>query len=530
MFDVLITGGTVIDGSGAPRRRADVGVSNGKIQAIGSLGSEPAKRKIDATGLIVAPGFIDSHCHSDIALVANPTAPSKVHQGVTTEIIGNCGWSSYPLSRHTKESFIRLGKPVFGYPEVQWDWKDLPTYFAQLNAQGTSVNVGSLIGHGAVRAAVMDFDDRAPTLAELSQMCQLVEEGMAAGALGISTGLSYPPGVYAKTEELTALSKVVARHGGIYATHLRDQVDHLEESVEEALTIGRGASVSVLISHHKTSGPRNFGKVRSTLRLLENARAEGLKTHSDMYPYIAGATTMLMLLPPWIFDSGHEALLARLADPKVRQTLLRNWEEGIPCWENRVGAIGWESITISYVATEKNRDVEGLTVPQAAARRGKSIVDFLCDLLVEERGEVGQILQNSCEQDMLMVMLHPNSMVGSDGIDVGERPHPRQYDTFPKILGELVREREVMSLETAIHKMTGYTAKAFNLDGRGIVKEGFHADLAIFDPTTIQSRSTFQKPRQYPVGIEWVMLNGKFTLDAGKLTGELSGSTLRRSS
>lgn len=528
MYDIMLSGGKVIDGSGAPAFDADVAVQDGMIAAVGDLRGTAARRHIDAQGRVVAPGFIDSHCHSELALIARPATESKTRQGVTTEILGNCGWSAYPLAEATRRSITQLAKPIFGYPEVEWEWDDLEGYFDHLSQRGTGVNVATLMGHGNLRAAVLGFENRAPSPGELEKMQSLVQQAMDQGALGLSSGLCYVPGVYARTDELVALAKVVGRNGGLYATHLRDQVDGLVDSVTEALDIGRQARTPVLISHHKTCGQRNFGKVRLTLDLLEQARSEGMKTYSDMYPYIAGSTTIVMLLPPWVMEGGLDAMLVRLADPAQRRRIAHDWLHGLAGWENRVSAVGWESVTVSYVVTDRNRDVEGLTVVEGAARRGKSVCDFLCDLLIEERGEVGQILVNSCEEDMLMVLAHPYSMIGSDGIDAGDKPHPRQYATFPKVLGELVRERKAMTLEQAVHKMSGYTAQAFGLPGIGLVRRGLRADITVFDPATIRANATFKDPRRFPDGIDWVLVNGKAAVAEGQSTGELNGRMLRK--
>jgi N-acyl-D-aspartate/D-glutamate deacylase len=528
MFDILITSGTVVDGSGAPRFRADVALQDGLIAAVGDLKNESARLRIDATDQVVAPGFIDSHCHSELSLVAKPIAESKARQGVTTEVLGNCGWSAYPLASATRDTITNFARPIFGSPEVEWAWSDLAGYYDNLSARSVGVNVATLVGHGNVRAAVLGFEDRKATADELEQMKALVQQAMDHGALGLSTGLSYPPGIYASTEELVELARVAGRNGGLYASHLRDQVDELVGSVQEALDIGRLANLPVLISHHKTCGLRNHGKVKFTLSMLEQARKSGTPTFSDMYPYLAGSSTIVMLLPPWMFNGGIEAMLARLRNRDLRARIAHDWEHGLPGWENRVAAVGWENVTVSHVATSKNRDIEGLSVAQGAAKRGKSTVDFFCELLVEERGEAGMILVNSCDEDMLMVLAHPNSMVGSDGIDVGAHPHPRQYGTFPKVLGELVREKKAMTLEAAVNKMSGFTAQTFGLPQIGLVRQGYHADITVFDPSTIKDVATYRDPRRFPKGIEWVIVGGVPSVALGNTTGDLNGRVLRR--
>lgn len=529
MYDILITGGTVVDGSGAPGFRADVAVKDGHIAAIGDLKGAATRKRIDGSDRVVAPGFIDSHCHSELALIAHPTAPSKARQGVTTEILGNCGWSAYPLADATRQTITYFSRPIFGHPDVQWPWSDLDGYFGHLTERGVGVNVATLVGHGNIRAAVLGFEDRAPSPAELEQMKVLTQQAMDQGALGISTGLCYPPGIYASTDELVELSCVVGKSGGLYATHLRDQVDLLVESVQEALNIGRRAKLPILISHHKTCGKRNHGKVKATLPLLEEARRQGIETFSDIYPYLAGSSTIVVILPPWVISGGLEAMLGRLADPASRVRITHDWENGLPGWENRSAAVGWENVIISHVITATNRDLEGLTVATAAAKRSKSIVDTLCDLLLEERGEVGMLVINSCEEDMLMVLNHPYSMVGSDGLDVGDNPHPRQYGTFPKILGEYVREKQALTLESAIRKMTGYTAQTFGLPEIGLVKAGYRADLVLFDPATVKDLATYADSRRYPEGIDWVMVGGIPSVAEGRPTGDRNGRVLRRS-
>jgi dihydroorotase/N-acyl-D-amino-acid deacylase len=334
-------------------------------------------------------------------------------------------------------------------------------------ARGAAVNVATLAGHGALRAAVLGLDDRAPTPQELASMKDLLHRAMQQGALGLSSGLCYVPGVYAHTSELVELARVASAHGGIYATHMRDQVDGLLASVEESVDVASRANARLLISHHKTCGPRNFGKARISLAMLDAARARGVETHSDMYPYLAGSTTLAMLFPPWVLDGGQKAMMARLASDACRARIRYDWAHGIAGWENRIAALGWESVTISCLKHAERQAWIGLTVDDAAKRAGQEVCDFVFDLMLAEQGEVGQIMQNSCEEDLRAVLTHPHSMVGSDGLDVGERPHPRQYGAFPKVLGELVRDKGWMTLEQAVHRMTGATARTFKLGGVG---------------------------------------------------------------
>lgn len=528
MLDLIIHGGHVIDGTGAARLRADVGITGGTIAEVGDLSASKGKSSIDARGKIVCPGFIDSHAHSEISVLARPDAAAKIRQGVTTEVVGNCGFSAFPLSAGSKEMARSFAQPVLGHPEIEWDWTDASGYFDRLERQGSAVNVATLIGHGTVRSAVLGFDKRAPSPAEVGEMQRLLDQGMAQGAYGMSTGLCYAPGVFADTDEIVELCRVVARNGGVYATHLRDQSNHLEEAVEEALDIGRRSGAPVLISHHKAAGARNWGKVDRTLGLLDAAQASGMKTWSDVYPYIAGQSTMLSILPPWAVEGGVEAMLGRLTDPAMRRRIKTDFETGLPGWENRAGSIGWENVIISSVETEANRDLAGLSVHAAASRRGKTELDFLMDLLVDEAGMVGRQSVQCSEEDVLTVLTHERTMIGSDGLDV-ENPHPRQYGCFARVLGEYVRERHALTLETAIYKMTGLTAATFGFHDLGVIRPGKRADIVIFDAQTIRERGTFSDPSQHPDGIDWVLVGGAATVAEGKPTGARNGRVLRKS-
>lgn len=527
MYDTLIRGGTVVDGRGGSPRRADVGVRDGRITAVGDLTGYGARRQIDASGLMVSPGFIDSHCHSELSLLADPSAEAKLRQGVTTEILGNCGWSTFPTGGAV--AAIRdLSGPIFGHPEIVWDWSDLSGYFQRLADVGTSVNVATLVGHGSVRAAVMQLEDRTATSGELDAMRALVQTAMDQGALGFSSGLAYPPGVYASPNELSELAAVSSRAGGIYATHMRDQVDGLVDSVREALEVGRRAKTPVLISHHKSVGRRNFGKVDQTLAMVDEANSDGFEVSSDIYPYLAGSSSMLMLLPPWVWAGSLEDILARLRDGAMRARIARELKTGLPGWENRVAAVGWENIVIAHVGSERNAHLLELTVLEAAAQAQKPPIQFLCDLLLEERCDVGDLTLNSCEDDLLAVLTHTRTVVGSDGLDVGEKPHPRLYGTFPRVLGQYVREEAALSMATAVRKMTGQTADLFRLRERGYLKPGYQADIVVFDPAVIRDTATYENPRQFAVGIEHVIVGGISSILAGQLTGDFGGRNLKR--
>lgn len=531
MSDLWITNGTLVDGRGAPRFRGHVRVRDGRIAEV-TRGAMPraagGNGVLAADGLAVAPGFIDIHTHDELALLANPAMPCKTRQGVTTVVLGNCGFSAAPLHPETMALQREVSAPIFGHGEVEWDWGDLGGYFGRLERHGCAVNAASLVGHGALRAAVMGFARRAPAAAELEAMQRRLAACLEAGALGLSTGLVYPPGCYAETAELVALARAMAPYGGWYATHLRDQADRLPEAVKEALAVGAGGDVPVHISHHKCSGRANFGRVRDSLALLDGARSGGEAPGSDMYPYLAGSSTLVSLFPPWSLEGGVQALLERLADGGQRAAITRAFATGLPGWENRIGAVGWENILVSAVDTGANQALVGRSLADIARARGRPPESVIAELVEEERGRVGYIGYNSSEADLETMMRHPRTSVGSDGLDVGERPHPRLYGTFPRILGEYVRRRGVLSLEAAVYRMTGLPAAQARLEGIGRIAPGCRADLVLFDPETVADLATFADPRQYPLGIPHVLNGGTAVVRDGRETGALPGRVLRR--
>lgn len=532
-YDLVVRDATLVDGTGAARRPADVAVLGGRIAAIADAGALPPHRaaaSVDAGGLCLAPGFIDSHTHSDVALLGDPDAWPKVSQGVTTEVVGNCGWSTVPGGHRHSTAFERQGRPIFGHGDVDWTWRDLDGYVRALGRRGTAVNVAALVGHGALRAAVMGFDDRPATSAELEAMASLLAAAMRQGAFGLSTGLAYAPGCYAPTSELVELARVVAAHGGLYATHLRDQADGLVASVEEALAIGEGAALPVLVSHHKTVGPRNFGTVRTTLTLMDEQHARGLATYSDVYPYLAGSSTMLPLLPPWVLSELGTPLAVKLRDPALRARIRRDLAEGVDGWENRAGTVGWDRVFVARVASERHRDVVGRSLAELGHDRGVDPADVMMDLLADEDGEVSSLIFNSCEDDLVTVLRHPRTMVGSDGLDVGDKPHPRLFGTFPRVLGRYVREAGILELEDAVHKMTGLTADVFGLADRGRIADGHVADLVLFDPDAILDAADYDHPTRAATGVLHVWVAGRAGLENGRPTGERPGRALRHRS
>jgi N-acyl-D-aspartate/D-glutamate deacylase len=527
MFDLLILGGTIVDGTGGPRYTADLGIKNGKIAKIGSLKNEDSKEFIDAQGLIVSPGFIDCHTHSDFSLLRNPSAIAKLSQGVTTEIIGNCGMSAAPIYDTTEELMLNYVKSVLGERPSTTHWESTQDYLAVLRSQTPAVNVGVLIGHGTVRTAVMGFENRKPTPSEMEEMKEYIREAMLAGAIGFSTGLSYAPGAYSQTEEIIELAKVAAQYNGVYVTHLRDQVDGLVQSVQEAIEIGKGANIPIVISHHKTVGIRNFGKVNDTLKLLDDVMENGgIETCSDTYPYITGSTTLASVLPPWVQAGGIGQMQGKLIVQENRDRIKNDFRDGIKGWENRPNAIGWDNIIVTATEKQENKYMEGKSIQECSLDLGKDPVDFVLDLLVEEGGNICIIFNNSCESDLITVLSHPRTMVGSDGLDVGLNPHPRLYGTFPKVLKEYVREKGVLTLEEGIYKMTGLSAKQFHLAEVGFIKEGMRADVTIFDSNEIEDLSSYNESRKLSKGIHYVMISGQVAYKEDGPTGVRAGEIL----
>lgn len=509
-FDLLIHGGRVLDGTGAPARSADVGVRGDRIAAVGDLKNARARLQLDAAGLCVAPGFIDMHSHSDRSLLAEGLAQSAIRQGVTTHVTGNCGSSPAPHRAGSTGDFVEFHE-----------------YVAALRKEKTSINVCPLVGHNSVRTAAMGQENRRPTPVELEAMRDLVAAAMRAGAVGMSTGLVSPPGTYSETPEIIALAKVVASHGGIYASHIRGEAGTLVAAVEEALQIGREAGVRVQISHHKAAGKENWGKTRHTLAMIDEAARGGLQVLMDVYPYRAGSAGLSQLVPPWAHEGGRDAMLQRLRDPQLRPRIARDMSQGLPDWPNFF-TIDWDDIQIASVSTDANRRWVGHKVGDVARARNLSGVDACIDLLIEERSGIQMINFVIDEEEMQRVLVHPRAMIGSDGLAVSPetdkgQPHPRYYGCFPRVLGRYVRELRLLSLETAVHKMTGMPAAQLGLADRGRIRSGMAADLVVFDPATVADRATFEAPHQYPRGIPHVICNGQLVVHDERHTGARPG-------
>ncbi|MFP3952436.1 MAG: N-acyl-D-amino-acid deacylase family protein [Candidatus Bathyarchaeia archaeon] len=536
MYDLIIKNGRIIDGAGNPWYLGDIAISDGRIRGIGPS-SEGAVRSIAAGGLIVSPGFIDAHSHSDYNTLVYRDMESTLHQGITTVMAGQCGSSPAPISDEIRGTVQkRVNDQLPEGVELEVNWTTFDDYLREEEKAGLGANVGHLVGHGAIRAACMGYDDRKPTDEEMECMRDLTGEAMKAGAYGISTGLIYPPGMYAETKELIEVAKVAAMYGGIYDSHIRGEGRTLMEALREALEIGETAGIPVQISHHKIASSSLWGSSRETLEKFEEARERGIDVTVDQYPYKAGSTGLMALLPPWAHDGGTERALERLEDEELRNRMRKDIAEGIPGWENFAGELGWENVYVTSVKTDENKELEGKNMEEIKELRGDpDEYTALFNLLLEEEGGAGMVIFYGDEGDVRQIMRHPLQMVGTDassctvtGPFSRGKPHPRHYGTYPKILGEYVREEGIMRLEEAIRKMTSFPAQRFGLLDRGLLRPGMWADITIFDPDTIRSNSTYQDPHHFPEGIHYVIVNGEVAIDEGEYTGILSGRTLRK--
>jgi N-acyl-D-amino-acid deacylase len=525
LLDLLVKNGLIVDGSGKESFRGDLGVKDGRIACIGDLPQSDAAQVVDAAGKVVAPGFIDTHSHSELRLLAAPVPEAKIRQGITTEILGQDGLSVAPVRSEDVALYRQLLAGLLGNPDIEWNWSSLDEYFTRLEEHGIPLNVAYLIPHGMLRIIAMGMENRPATAAELQKMKSLLNTMLDQGALGLSTGMIYPPCSYASDEELVELTAEVAKRGGNFVIHMRNEGQYLLESLEQTLDICRKSGVALHVSHLKAFGRANWHKPERVLELMDIAAGQGQIVTGDQYPYIAGSTLLTACLPQWTLAGGTQACLRRLADE--RDTIKEWFQKDITVWDNRSLSIGWENIVVSAVKTADNRWTEGLSIAQIAERRQVDPVDALCDLLLEEELAVTHIMFYGCEENVRTYMTYPNTMICTDGI-YGGRPHPRLYGSFPRVLGRYCRELGLLRLEEAVYKMTGLPAATFGLRDRGRLAPGYAADITIFDPATILDNATFEEPEQYPVGIDYVIVNGAVTLSQGNYTGATAGHRLTR--
>jgi dihydroorotase/N-acyl-D-amino-acid deacylase len=529
-FDVIITNGHIIDGTGSPWYSGDVGIRDGKIAAIGNLSTAAAKRKIDAHGMVVAPGFIDMLGQSEDTILVDPRLPSKIYQGITTEATGE-GGSIAPLN----DALIRADKTKWDHLKITPDWRTFREYFARLEKQGIGINVADYVGATQVRRIVLGDADVQPTLGQLDQMKSLVRDAMHDGAVGVSTSLEYTPAPYAKTEEIIALAAEASKFGGIYATHMRSEGDAIDASIEETVRIGREAHIPVEIWHLKVAGKSNWHRMPEIIAKINVARAQGIDVSADTYAYTAWSNDFSAFIPPWAHDGGDAKLLERLKDPASRARIRKDMLTPSKDWDNEWEEIpGPESILITAVQNPKLMPLQGMTLAAIAKSQNKDPMDTLFDLLIEDQAFTSVAVFGMSEDDVAFALQQPWVAVNNDssgaspeGLLGQEHPHPRAYGTFPRILHKYVREEKKLTLEDAIRKFSALAAQRMHFNDRGVLKAGMWADVVVFDPAKIKDVATFAEPNQLSQGMEYVLVNGVPVIEDGRMTGKLPGKVLR---
>ena len=529
-FDLVLTNGHIIDGTGSPWYSGDLGIREGKIAAIGNLANAPRKRTIDVQGQVVAPGFIDMLGQSEMTILVDPRLPSKIYQGITTEITGE-GNSAAPLN----DVIIQADVASYQHLKITPDWRTMRQYFARLEKQGMGINLASYVGATQVRRMVLGDENKVPTPDQLNQMKALVRDAMHDGAVGLSTSLEYAPAPYAKTDELIALAGEASKFGGIYATHMRNESDSVLQAIDEALRIGREAHIPVEIWHLKVAGKANWGRMPEVVAKISSARAQGMDVAADTYAYPAWFNSFSAFIPQWAHDGGDAKLIQRLQDPAMRARIRKDMMTRSTEWDNEWQEIpGPEAVMIGVVQNPKLVPLQGKTLADVAKLWNKDPIDALFDLLIEDKAFTEVAVFGMSEPDVLLALQQPWVSVDNDssgtspeGLLGQEHPHPRAYGTFPRILRKYVREEKKLALEDAIRKFTSLPAQRMRLTDRGVLKQGMWADVVVFDPATIRDLATFEKPNQLSEGMNYVLVNGVPVIDQGKMTGALPGKVLR---
>ncbi len=529
-YDIVIRNGHIVDGTGSPWYAGDVAIRAGKIAAIGNLGAVPARRTIDARGMVVAPGFIDMLGQSELTILVNPHLPSKIFQGITTEVTGE-GSSIAPLN----DAILKADHVNYEHYGIKPDWRTFREYFARLQKQGMGINLASYVGATQVRRMVLGDEDRAPTPAELARMKALVREAMRDGAVGVSTSLQYAPAPYATTEELIALAAEAAKSGGVYASHIRNEGDSIGAALDEAFRIGREAKIPVEIWHLKAAGKSNWGRMPEIIRRIEEARKSGVDVAADTYAYTAGFNSFSAIIPPWAHDGGDRKLIERLKDPATRARIRKEMESASGDWNNEWQQVtGPEAFLVGVVQNPKLLPVQGKNIAEIAKLWNKDPIDTVFDLLIEDEAFTQVALFIMSEPDVTLALQQPwvsicNDSQGTatDGLLGKEHPHPRAYGAFPHVLRKYVREEKKLTLEDAIRKFSALPAQRMRFGDRGVLKTGMWADVVVFDPDTIRDVATFAEPNQLSEGMRYVLVNGVPVVDEGKATNALPGKVVR---
>ncbi|MFQ4200925.1 D-aminoacylase [Clostridioides difficile] len=523
----LIKHGLIVDGNKTPAYEGDILIENEKILKISQDLNEEADKVIDAKGRVICPGFIDTHSHSDLVILVNPYNEVKIRQGITTEVLGQDGISMAPLPQEHISSWRKNLAGLDGESdEIDWKYETTENYLKMMDYNGVGLNETYLVPHGNVRMEAMGLEDRPATKEEIQKMCEITERELKAGAIGLSTGLIYIPCAYSLTEEIIEMCKVVAKYDGVFVVHQRSEADTILTSMEEIIEIGKQSGVKVHFSHFKVCGKANWKYIPQVIELLEKAEKEGIRVSFDQYPYAAGSTMLGVVLPPWAHSGGTDKLIERLSDENERAKMKKDIANGIEGWDNFIEFAGIDQIFVTSVKTEKNKDTIGKSLLEIGKMRGKDPLDATFDLLKEEENAVGMVDFYGLEEHIIGFMKRNEQNVCTDGLLAG-KPHPRAYGSFPKILGRYVRELNVLTIEEAVYKMTKKAATSFSIKDRGELKEGYFADIVIFDKDTVSGCDDFINSMQYPTGIDYVIINGNYVVEEGKYNKIKAGKVLK---
>ena len=523
----LIKHGLIVDGNKTPTYEGDILIENEKILKISQDLNEEADKVIDAKGRVICPGFIDTHSHSDLVILVNPYNEVKIRQGITTEVLGQDGISMAPLPQEHISSWRKNLAGLDGESdEIDWKYETTENYLKMMDYNGVGLNETYLVPHGNVRMEAMGLEDRPATKEEIQKMCEITERELKAGAIGLSTGLIYIPCAYSLTEEIIEMCKVVAKYDGVFVVHQRSEADTILTSMEEIIEIGKQSGVKVHFSHFKVCGKANWKYIPQVIELLEKAEKEGIRVSFDQYPHAAGSTMLGVVLPPWAHSGGTDKLIERLSDENERAKMKKDIANGIEGWDNFIEFAGIDQIFVTSVKTEKNKDTIGKSLLEIGKMRGKDPLDATFDLLKEEENAVGMVDFYGLEEHIIGFMKRDEQNVCTDGLLAG-KPHPRAYGSFPKILGRYVRELNVLTIEEAVYKMTKKAATSFSIKDRGELKEGYFADIVIFDKDTVSGCDDFINSMQYPTGIDYVIINGNCVVEEGKYNKIKAGKVLK---
>ncbi len=534
---ILLKNGTIIDGTGNKKYKGNIAVKGDKIDKIiktentdeiPGINEEYFEKVLDLAGKVVSPGFIDTHSHSDLKVLIDPYLKPKVMQGITTELFGQDGISMAPLPKPFIPTWRKNISGLNGdSDEIDWNYETTNGYLNMLEDKGVGLNVGYLVPHGNIRMEAMGLDNREPSKEEMQKMKDITKREMESGAYGLSTGLIYMPCNYSQTSEIIELCKIVANYDGVFTAHMRNEAAEILESMEEVIRIGKESGVKVHISHFKISGQDNWSKIEKAINLLDKAHREGISVSFDQYPYTASSTMLAAALPTWVLEGGTEQGLQRLSNPKMREQIVKDLTEGIPGWENMIYDSGFDQIFITSVKTEKNADLIGKSLEEVGKIWGKHPYEATFDLLLEEENAVGIVAFCTKEEDVIRLLQRPEGNVCTDGLLEG-KPHPRTYGSFPRVLGRYARQKQALTLEEAVKKMTSKPAEVFDIKDRGVLKEGNFADIVVFDPNTIIDKATYLNSVQYPEGFELIMINGEIVVDKGVHNKTICGKILRK--